>query len=85
MVDVETAVKIATAQLGKVMPDYAALNPSIEEFELSADGSVWNVTFRAKNPDATPYSASFYPYRDKLVQIQTSDGELLAIKNPTYN
>jgi len=86
MVDVETAVKIALSELGKVMPDYLALNPHVEEFERSDDGKLWNVTFRAKNPDVEERLPNvFYPYRDKLVQIQTSDGELIAIRNPTYN
>ncbi len=86
MVDVETAVKIAFTQLGKVMPEYLELNPSIEEFERSNDGSVWNVTFRAKNPDSDNGNKNvFFPYRDKLVQIRASDGDLIAIRNPTYN
>ncbi len=86
MVDIETAVKIAFTQLGKVMPEYLELNPSIEEFERSNDGSVWNVTFRAKNPDSDNGNKNvFYPYRDKLVQIRASDGDLIAIRNPTYN
>ncbi len=87
MVDVEAAVKIAFHELGKVMPDYAALSPSIEEFERSHDGSLWKVTFRAKNPDAVEGGGGqiFYPYRDKVVQIQTSNGELIAIRNPTYD
>ncbi len=85
MVDVETAVKIALSELAKVMPDYLALNPRVEEFERSDDGKLWNVTFRAKNPDQGEVHNVFYPYRDKLVQIQTSNGELIAIRNPTYN
>ncbi len=87
MVDVESAVKIAFSQLGKVMPEYLELNPAIEEFELSEDGSLWNVTFRAKNPDAEKEGGGrvFYPYRDKLVQIQAKSGDLIAIRNPTYN
>jgi len=83
MVDVETAVKIAFTQLGKVMPEYLELKPSVEEFERSNDGSVWNVTFRAKNPDSDNGNRNvFYPYRDKLVQIRASDGDLIAIRNP---
>jgi len=85
MVDVEEAVKIAATYLEKVMPGYAALDPKIEEFELSKDGSVWNVTFRAKNPEVQNNNPNvFYPYLDKLVQIRTSNGDLLAIQNPTY-
>jgi len=85
MVDVETAVKIAFTQLGRVMPEYLELNPAVEEFERSKDGSLWNVTFRAKNPDMEDGTKNiFYPYRDKVVQIQASDGDLIAIKNPTY-
>ncbi len=86
MVDVDEAVKIAVTYLEKVMPGYVALNPKIEEFELSKDGSVWNVTFRAKNPDVQNGTPNvFFPYLDKLVQIRTSNGALLAIQNPTYN
>ncbi len=86
MVDVEGAVKIATEYLVKVMPSFAALHPVVMEFERSSDGSLWNVTFRAKNPEPREGAASiFYPYIDKLVQIQTSNGELIAIRNPTYN
>ncbi len=86
MVDVETAVKIAFTQLGKVMPEYLELNPAIEEFERSEDGSLWNVTFRARNPDMeSGIKNVFYPYRDKIVQIKASDGDLIAIRNPTYD
>jgi hypothetical protein len=86
MVNVEEAVKIAFTQLSKVMPEYLELKPSIEEFERSEDGSSWNVTFRAKNPDVDNGTKNvFYPYRDKLVQIRASDGDLIAIRNPTYN
>jgi hypothetical protein len=69
------------------MPEYMELHPAVEEFERSNDGSVWNVTFRAKNPDTERGGGGqlFYPYRDKLVQIRTSDGDLIAIRNPTYN
>jgi len=86
MVDVEGAVEIAERYLAKVMPRFAALHPEIMEFERSSDGSLWNVTFRAKNPEPREGAANiFYPYIDKLVQIQTSNGELIAIRNPTYN
>jgi hypothetical protein len=86
MVDVDEAVKIAATYLEKVMPGYVALHPEIEEFALSSDGSVWNVTFRAKNPEVKGGTSNvFFPYLDKLVQIRTSNGALLAIQNPTYN
>jgi hypothetical protein len=86
MVDVDEAVRIATTYLSKVMPGYVALQPKIEEFELSEDGAVWNITFRAKNPDAQNGMPNiFYPYVDKVVQIQTSNGDLIAIRNPSYN
>ena len=86
MVDVESAVQIATSLINKVMPEYAALRPEVEEFELSSDGALWNVTFRAKNPDSGyPAGNVFFPYRDKVVQITTDNGELIAIRNPTYN
>jgi hypothetical protein len=57
----------------------------VEEFELADGGNLWNVTFRARNPDAAENPFSFYPYKDKVVQISTSDGDLIAIRNPTYN
>ena len=85
MVDVEGAIQIATGYLLKVMPSFAALHPEVMEFERSPDGSLWNVTFRAKNPESQGIGNVFYPYIDKLVQIQTSDGGLIAIRNPTYN
>ncbi len=86
MVDVDEAVKIANVYLMKVMPGFAALHPEIMEFERSENGDVWTVTFRAKNPDAQNGTPNvFYPYVDKQVQIQTSNGELIAIRNPTYN
>jgi hypothetical protein len=85
MVDVETAVQIAKSMLAKVMPDYVQLEPYVEEFELSPSGNLWNVTFRAKNPDMGETANVFYPYRDKVVQISTADGNLIAIRNPTYN
>ena len=86
MVDVDEAVKMANIYLRKVMPRFVDLQPEIMEFERSPDGSVWNVTFRAKNPDAqSDITNVFFPYVDKLVQIEVSNGDLVAIRNPTYN
>lgn len=86
MVDVDGAVQIASGYLLKVMPGFAALHPEIMEFERSQDGALWNVTFRAKNPEHSDGNTGFiFPYIDKLVQIQTADGDLIAIRNPTYN
>jgi hypothetical protein len=85
MVDIETAVQIAKSMLAKVMPDYVQLDPYVEEFELADGGNLWNVTFRAKNPDMGKTANVFYPYRDKLVQISVNDGNLIAIRNPTYS
>ena len=85
MINVETAIDIATSALTKVMPDYFALKPEVDEFALSKDGSVWNVTFRAKNPEPEQYGRQvFFPYKDKVVQITTDDGSLISIRNPSY-
>ena len=85
MVDVETAVKIATIELKKVMPEFAALSPHIEEFQRSSDSTRWSVTFRVRNPDADFTKNLVFPYRDKLVEIDAGNGELIAIRNPTYD
>ncbi len=86
MINVEKAVDIALSVLTKIMPDYAALKPEVDEFALSKDGSFWNVTFRAKNPEPNPFGGQvFYPYKDKVVQIKANDGELIAIRNPSYD
>jgi hypothetical protein len=85
MVDIQDAVKIASDCLLKVMPEYKALSPAVEEFELSKDGSVWNITFRAKNPDASNGTQNvFYPYLEKVVQIRADNGTLIAIRVPSY-
>jgi hypothetical protein len=59
MVDVDEAVRIATTYLSKVMPGYVALQPKIEEFELSEDGAVWNITFSSEESGRSKWDSQY--------------------------
>jgi hypothetical protein len=89
MVTIDKAVEIAQENLGKVMPDFLSLHPSVEEFGLSKDGEEWVITFRAKNPDPaeTPHGMGsvFMPFVEKVVRIAISNGTLLSVRNPSYD
>ena len=89
MVTIDKAVEIANDNLGKIMPDFSKLNPSVEEFGLSKDGEGWVITFRAKNPDPTEAASGmgsvFIPFLEKVVRVAVANGNLVSVRNPSYD
>jgi hypothetical protein len=88
MIEAKQAVQIAEEQLPGLLPAFAALHPEVEEVERSQDGSVWQITFRARNPEPGEghgIGRLFYPYVEKVVKIASTTGDLLAIQNPSYS
>jgi hypothetical protein len=88
MVDATKAVQIAGESLTKVVPSFAALRPHVEEIQQSHDGDTWIITFRADNPDPkstkTSFTETFFPYIEKVVRIAIKSGDLLSVRNPSY-
>jgi hypothetical protein len=73
--------------LGEVIPDFAALQPKVEEMVLESDSSKWDITFSAlSSPEKTPENtlADLLRLRRirKIVSIAANDGSLIAVKNP---
>ena len=87
MVSIKEAVDKSKKILDEVMPEYVALNPDVEQFQLSSDGGKWEITFKAKNPEPTNGSRGlgsvFFPFVYKVVSVSTSDGFLISVRNPT--
>jgi hypothetical protein len=73
--------------LDEIMPEYVALHPDVEEFQLYPDSDRWEITFRAKNPEPSNGSRGlgsvFFPFVYKVVSVSASDGSLISIKNPS--
>lgn len=89
MVTIDRAVEIASENLAKIMPDFSELHPNVEEFRLSKNGQGWLITFRAKNPEPTEtqhgMGSVFFPFIEKIVEVEVSNGNLLSVRNPSYD
>ena len=89
MVTIDKAVEIAQENMGKIMPDFIELHPSVEEFGLSKDGEEWVITFRAKNPEPTEtpngMGSVFIPFIEKVARVEVSNGVLRSVRNPSYD
>jgi hypothetical protein len=76
----------ARIYLGEVIPDFAALEPKVEEMVLTPDSSIWNITFYARsgnNPKPTTVADIFAnPRIEKVVAVSANDGTLIAVRNP---
>lgn len=87
MVSINEAVATSKKVLDEIMPEYVALNPDVEEFQLSPDSGKWEITFKAKNPEPSNGSRGlgsvFFPFAYKVVSVSASDGSLISIRNPT--
>lgn len=87
-IDAGKAVAIAQQQLPALVPKFASLQPFVEEVERSQDGDVWEITFRAENPDPEgkqPFAGTILlPFVDKVVRIAARTGTLIGITNPSY-
>lgn len=76
----------ARAYLGEVVPDFAALDPKVEEMILAPDSSVWKITFsahRGENPEAASLADIVRRQRiEKEVAVTADDGNLIAVRTP---
>ena len=88
MVDAPKAIEIAGDSLPKVVPQFAALHPHVEEIRQSREGDSWLITFRAANPEPAGerrgFGETFFPYVEKVVRIRVDSGDLLSVMNPSY-
>jgi phage pi2 protein 07 len=81
----EALVK-ARVYLGEVIPEFAALDPKVEEMVLAHDSSMWNITFYARNVNSqkptTVADMLSNPRIEKVVAVRADDGTLIAVRNP---
>lgn len=84
----EVIVK-ARDYLGEVIPDFAALDPKVEEMVLAPDSSEWRVTFLAyahgkdeNAKDATLGDILRRQRIEKVVSVAAENGSLIAVRNP---
>ena len=78
----------AQSYLGEVIPDFAALEPRVEEMELDKNSANWNITFCAlSSPEKTHENSLADLLRlhkiRKIVSIGADDGSFIAVRNPT--
>jgi hypothetical protein len=81
----EVLVK-ARDYLGEVVPDFAALDPKVDEMVLTPDSSVWKITFFAHSGD-NPKNASLADIVrrqriEKEVAVAADNGNLIAVRTP---
>lgn len=78
----------AHSYLGEVIPDFAALDPRVEEMVLDKDSANWNITFCALSSPEKPQENTLadllrlHKIR-KIVSIGADDGSFIAVRNPT--
>lgn len=80
-------VEKARGYLGEVLPDFAAMNPRVEEMVLSPDSSEWKITFYVYTGDLNTKATSLAEIVsrrkiEKVVSIAPDDGALIAVRNP---
>ena len=81
------ALNKARVYLDEVVPDFAALQPKVDEMVLSLDKSNWIITFSAQtggNPKAETIADILKNRRiEKQISIAVEDGSLVAVRNPS--
>jgi hypothetical protein len=81
----EATVK-ARIYLGEVIPDFAALEPKVDEMVLANKSTRWEITFyaqRENNHKPATVADLFNNLRiEKVVAVNAEDGELIAVTNP---
>jgi len=86
MLDVGDAIVKAKTYLTVIMPEYVALEPKVEEMELSDDMSKWEIKFSARpasDPKADSLADLFRPQEiRKVVAVRADDGSFVAVTNP---
>lgn len=86
MLDANQAMAKAQAYLEQFIPEFAVMQPRVEEIVLAPDSSVWKITLYAYNSDRSDAAtlADLLRFRriTKIVSISAEDGSLLGISNP---
>ena len=77
----------ARTYLGEVVPEFAALQPKVEEMVRTPNSSEWKITFYAlKGEEKTDANSLADLLRwkriEKVVSIAADDGTLIAVRNP---
>jgi hypothetical protein len=77
----------ARIYLGEVIPDFAELDPKVDEMRL-VNGSCWKITFYAYHGDegkADTIADLLRRHRiEKVVSVASEDGSLIAVENPSF-
>jgi hypothetical protein len=81
------AIGKARNYLGEVLPDFAALQPQVDEMVLDKQTSNWKITFAAMSgPEKTRENTLADLLRlhkiRKVVYVGAEDGSLHAVQNP---
>ena len=86
MLEPDGIIDKARDYLGKVLPEFAALKPKVEEMSLSLDRTTWRILFYAHTGDnlSTATLSDVISRRriEKEVTVQAENGTLVAVKNP---
>ena len=86
MLDASQAMERARKYLEEFVPDFAAMDPRVEEIALSPDSSAWRVKLYAYTGDRSEAAtlAELLRFRriEKVISISAQDGALIGIKNP---
>jgi len=81
------AVDKARTYLGEVIPEFAGLEPRVEEMVLDKNSALWNVTFCAlSSPEKSQENTLADLLRlhkiRKIVSVGADDGSFIAVRNP---
>jgi hypothetical protein len=88
MIAPSEAINKARIYLGEVIPEFASLEPKVEEMVLAPDSSEWKITFYAlssgEKAKATSLADLLSLHRiEKVVSVGAEDGSLIAVRNPS--
>jgi phage pi2 protein 07 len=82
------ALNKARVYLDEVVPDFAALQPKVDEMVLAPDSSKWIITFFAQTGEnrkaETVADLLSNPRVEKVVSVAADDGSLVAVRNPSF-
>jgi hypothetical protein len=86
VIDASQALEKARGYLEEFIPDFAALDPKVEEIAVTPDSSAWKITFYAYRGDRSEATtlAELLRFRriEKVVVVSAPDGALIGISNP---
>ncbi len=82
----EALVK-ARIYLGEIIPDFAAMEPKVEEMVLAPDSSEWKITFYTYDGEEKTSAATLAGLLrthkiKKVVSVGADDGSLIGVRNP---